>query len=226
MKPTDAIVLACAALAIGCQCGRAQVDLITPGSRENPSSPTRHVDQSGFPGDPVYKARLAGSRAAKLKPALGLTAEQAREIELIITQEEFDLDALGPVPARTTMRPIQLRAREQIRSLLSADQRLKFNLIPLKFGGGLLGKSPWEHLDRLDKLVHLAPARKGPVLDELIAWTEDRMEGAAPDQASQAQEDRLMVREQIRALLTPRQRQLLDAALDGHRRKSGDAGNS
>ena len=218
MKLRSTIPAGCVVLMVLASHGSGQVDGVVPGG-VLPARDARALngyDTSGTPRPEV----LGRSRARELESALDLTTVQTHQIANIITQETADCQALGPAPWPPA-HPIRQRARDQIRALLTPEQRAKFNLIPEKMGGGLTGLSPWEQLDKLDKLVHLAPGQKKPVLDELIDRTENLMENQAPEQASKAQEIRLVISAEIRALLTPEQQKILDTAEAKHREQSG-----
>lgn len=168
---------------------------------------------------------LGLGRARELEKALGLTTIQTHEVADISTQESADCQALGPLPSPSSA-TIRQRARDQIRALLTPEQRAKFNLVPERLGGGLTGKSPWEQLERLDKLVHLTPAQKQPVLNEFIDRTENLMENQGPEKTARAQEIRSVMNAEIRALLTPEQRVVLDALLEKHQKKSDSSDSS
>ena len=191
-----------------------------------PSDPHVYDDHSGTGSVPGGLSWGAQSEAATLGNALGLTSAQTYKIELIVTQERADRYALGSVPSKADDARIKQHAGDQIRALLTPEQRVKFNLVPERLGGGLIGKSPWDQLDRLDKLVHLTPAQKKPILDELIDRTENLMENQAPERAAEAREIRLGMNAEIRALLTPEQQKILDASVEKHRTKLGDPGHS
>ena len=154
---------------------------------------------------------VAENIAYFLKRALKLSAGQTSQIELILKRGAGDVLALGAAPPPAALAAIRQRMRDQIRPLLTEEQRARFNLISQQAGGGLVGMSPWDQVNRLDQLVHLTPAQKKAVLDEYIDLVENLMEAQAPEQAAQAKEVRKTIKKEIRALLTPEQRKLWDA---------------
>jgi hypothetical protein len=168
---------------------------------------------------------LGKTRSQALQQAIGLSDELTFKIERILTQEAADCQAMGPPPWPPAS-PIRQRARDDIRALLTPEQRAKFNLVPESHGGGLFGLSPWEQLARLDKLVHLAPEQKPPVLEALIDRTENLMENHGPEKVAKRDEIRRVMYTEIRAMLTAEQQKILDASLEKHGAKSLDSGNS
>jgi Spy/CpxP family protein refolding chaperone len=165
--------------------------------------------------NPNYAA-WAKDETIALCDTLDLTTAQTAKVKIILSEELAALYA----PGKTAVKPIRQQAQAQIRALLTPGQRAKFNLIPQKEGGGLVGRTPWEQLDRLEKLVHLTASQKQPVLNELIDRTENLMENQAPEQTARRDEIRQVFDGEIRALLTPAQQKLLDAALAEHREKA------
>ncbi len=145
--------------------------------------PTRGYPGSGGPPRPDI---LGKNRSQALQQAIGLTNEQTFKIERILTQETADCQAMGAAALAVGGTGSAWRARDEIRALLTPLQRAKFNLVPESHGGGLFGPSPWEQLARLDKLIHLAPEQKQPVLEALIDRTENLMENHGPEKSDEA----------------------------------------
>lgn len=183
---------------------------------------TRDYSDVGGAPRPEIQGKI---RSQALQQAIGLSDELTYKIELILTQEAADCQAMGPPPWPPAA-PIRQRARDDIRALLTLEQRVKFNLVPESHGGGLFGLSPWEQLARLDKLVHLAPEQKQPVLEALIDRTENLMENHGPEKVAKRDEIRRIMYAEIRAMLTAEQQKVLDASLEKHGAKSWDSGNS
>ena len=177
---------------------------------------TRDFSDVGGPPRPEIQGKV---RSLALQQAIELSNEQTFKIERILTKEAADCQAMGPPPWPPAS-PIRQRARDDIRALLTPGQRAKFNLVPESSGGGLFGLSPWEQLAWLDKLVHLSPEQKPPVLNGLIDRTENLMENHGPEKAGKRNEIRAEMYVEIRALLTPEQQKILDASLEKHAAKS------
>lgn len=221
MNTRASVLYGCAALMVFCASSKGQnaVNTPTPGGvtatdvvpgGPAPSDPTRFEDHSGAAGIPNTGA-MAKYTAAGLQDTLGLTVAQARQIELILSQESGDIQMHGGVRSPDFVIPAQLHARSQIRALLTPEQRAQYNLIPWYFGGGLVGLSPWVQLDQLDRLAHLTSAQKKAALEIYIEGTETLMENRAPKPTAQTRETRFAVRKEIRALLTPEQQKIWDA---------------
>lgn len=148
-------------------------------------------------------------RARELKDALGLTTGQTWQIANIYIQEWVDKEWLGPLPSPEAFAPVRQRALDQVRALLTPEQRAQFNLLPLWSGGGLTTRSPWDQVDMLDKLVHLSPHEKALALRAYIETTEGLMEIPEAGRTSPlAVELHVATRNYIRTLLTPEQRRV------------------
>jgi hypothetical protein len=157
-----------------------------------------------------------GERQAwNLTRALDLASVQTDKIGIILTSEITALDALGDSPAPATKASIRQRAADQIRPLLTVQQEAGFNLIPQEYGGGLVGFTPEERVDRLDSWVHLKRAQKSAALKIYREATETLMENQAPEKIDQARNIRHAMKQEILALLEPKQRALWNAAENG-----------
>lgn len=221
MKLRVTVSFAFAVLLVLFNRSNGQVASVVPGGVVASGHPSGSGD-----GDQTCRPEVIGqTRARELEHALELTTTQTHQVVDISIQESADCQALGPSPSPSSTL-IRQRARDQIRALLTPEQRAKFNLIPERLGGGLIGKSPWEQRERLDKLVHLTPAQKQPVLDALIDRTENLMENQGREQTARAQEIRSITNAEIRALLTPEQQKILDASPKNRREKSGNSDSS
>lgn len=159
-------------------------------------------------GRPELRAQ---HRVELLDLKLSLTASQKHEIEAIYTEEISEIMTLGAAPSRDAQGKISLAASERIRPLLTPEQRQKFNLIPMGSGGGLLGKSPWEQLERLDTLVHLSTDQKNSALKVYVIGTEALMENQLPENAAAVRKIRTAMSEDINRILTPAQREIWEA---------------
>jgi Spy/CpxP family protein refolding chaperone len=164
-------------------------------------------------------------RAWWLKDELNLTTEQTDRIAILFINENVELDALGYVPSRGAVTAVRQRWQAQVRDLLTPDQRGKFNLLAQSYGGGRVGKSPWDLLERLDRLVHLTPTQKTAALDILIRGTEFVAESDGPDQAAMVRKIHQATKEEIRGLLTADQLKLWQAAPRKSRTKASVAVN-
>jgi|GEM_PF-2557632 len=179
----------------------------------------------GGVGSTIVHARpeITGElRAQWLKDAIDLTTEQTDKIAILFINEKVELNALGYVPPHGAVAAVRQRYLEQVRALLTPGQRAKFNLIAQKFGGGRIGRSPWDLVDQLDKLVHLTPAQKSAALDVFIAGTELVTENDGPEQAAMARKIRLAMKDDIRGLLTPDQQKIWDMQPKKNRAKSSE----
>jgi hypothetical protein len=193
---------------------------------------------TGNAGDPLFvggtgstivrsRPEIRGEmRAWWLKDELNLTTEQTDRIAILFVNESVEMDALGYVPPRGAVTAVRQRWLAQVRDLLTPDQRGKFNLIAQSYGGGRVGKSPWDLLERLDKLVHLTPVQKTAALDILIRGTEFVTESDGPDQAAMVRKIHQAMKAEIRGLLTTDQLKLWETMPKKSRAKASVAINS
>jgi beta-lactamase regulating signal transducer with metallopeptidase domain len=186
-----------------------------PQIRENNSNTDDPIFTGGIVTPKISPELLGQSMAWDLKNAIdGLTTPQMHKIAAILIDEWADRETLSwaKMSSPATVAPIRKRALDQVRALLTPEQRVQFDLIPQNLGGGLVGMSPWDQLDRLNKLVHLTAAQKSAALEVYIQGTEILMENRAPDQAAEAGKIRVAMRKYISALLTPEQQKIWNAA--------------
>ena len=198
--------------------------LVLGAAPDKASTPAATADQPVFVGGigaPTGMGRpdiIGKWKSWMLKESIGITTPQMWQVEVIYTNEWVDIQALGrpPLRNRAEVNRIHQRAFDQVRALLTPEQRAKFNLLPQHLGGGLSTRSPWDRVDRLDTLVHLSPLQRDQALSVFIAATEEFEEtgaGASPAQRA------IIVRttsRMIRSILTPEQQKLLDAGRRPH----------
>jgi Spy/CpxP family protein refolding chaperone len=153
-----------------------------------------------------------------LKESIDITTAQMWQVEVIYTNEWVDIQALGrpPLRSRAEVNKIHKRAFEQVRAILTPEQRVKFNLLPQHLGGGLTTRSPWDRADQLDKLVHLTPAQKEQALSVFIAAAEELGEAGAGAPSAQLATINRTMRRMIRSILTPEQQKIWDASRRSH----------
>jgi len=149
-----------------------------------------------------------------LKESIDITTAQMWQVEVIYTNEWVDIQALGrpPLRDRAEVNRIHRRAFEQVRVILTPEQRAKFNLLPQHLGGGLTTRSPWDRVDQLDKLVHLSAAQKEQALSVYIAATEELEETGAGTPSAQLFTINRTMRRMIRSILTPGQQAIWQVA--------------
>ena len=142
---------------------------------------------------------------ARVDEALALTAQQKVQATEIFTRQLASLATLSESERFQGSIRINAAAREEIRAILTVEQRWRYDRTPQNEGGGLTMVSPETKVTRLDALVGLTPAQKlsaakifADELDALLAIPkEERLQkGATARQAAKAQ---------IEALLTPEQ---------------------
>ena len=170
-----------------------------------------HEDFAGYPGVDRPELRAA-HRVEFLDQQLTLSPRQKHDLAAIYTEENVAITNGAPAPSKATLLKLAFAANDRIRPLLTPAQRGKFNLIPIGSGGGLVGRSPWERLDRLDKLVKLSAAQKKDALNVYLVGTEGLMENQSPDNAAAANQIKAAMAADIRSILTSEQRKLWDEA--------------
>jgi hypothetical protein len=211
MRPQASILVAFVGLAL-CPGGRADDPIFVGGI-----------------GSPVFNScrpdALGKGIAWTLKDAIDLTTPQARQAEIIFTNEWVDIQALGPFPRQSAVMPIRRRTVEQVRALLTPGQRAKFDVYPQRYGGGMFGLSPWDRLDRLDRLLHLTPSQKEGALKVLVEGTEVLMELQAPAEAPNARRVRAAMIADLRAVLSPEQQRILDESRARSKERGEPAGS-
>jgi hypothetical protein len=143
-------------------------------------------------------------RVGRLDQLVTLTNEQKTAATQIFQTEE---DALAAIPAAERLEKgetARKTARQQLRALLTPQQRNKYDLAPQAMGGGLRS-NPDNILDRLDQLVKLTPEQKQRARQ--ILWNELADQLAAVPEGGELQGFfwREPTRDLLRAIFTPEQ---------------------
>jgi len=179
--------------------------LLTPGQQAD-------YDRTPQPYGGGLTQMTPETRLARLDALVGLTDDQkdaafntfAAEFQVVLAIPEADRPQQGAAARRGTL--------AAIRALLTPAQQAKYDRTPQNLGGGLTLMPPETKLARLDALVRLSGPQKTAArkifeteLDALLAipQAERQAQGAGARQAAIAG---------VRALLTPEQQKIFDAA--------------
>jgi RNA polymerase sigma factor (sigma-70 family) len=154
-------------------------------------------------------ATLVARRVDRLDALVHLSAEQKTRAAEIFARENAILESIPMEERGEKGQEARVASRNDVRSLLTPEQRQKYNVSPQSAGGGL-GFNPEALVSRLHQTVNLTPEQQQKATQIFWEDTIDQAAALPADQYLEGYRWRDQARARLRAILTPQQQATFD----------------